>query len=58
MENTTYEFQQYYSDGTSVELIFQENEDIDNCYRFHDLCKRAAVTFGYSPEAVKEVFSN
>ncbi len=56
MENTTYEFQQYCPDGTSVELIFQENEDTDNCYRFHDFCKRAAIAFGYLSETVERVF--
>lgn len=54
-DEVVFKFQQLYSDGSSTEVIFKEHDDI-NIYVFHDLCKRAAVAFGYLPVSVERGF--
>lgn len=56
MKTESYEFRQWCPDGTDVNLTFDEDESLMNCYRFHDFCKRAAIAFGYMPETVEKVF--
>ena len=56
MSSTTYEFREWSEDGTNIDLEFTEDDDIMNCYRFHDLCKRFAIAIGYMPSTVERVF--
>ena len=56
MNSTTYEFRKWNEDGTNVDLEFTVDEDIMNCYCFHDFCKRFALAVGQLPSTVEKVF--
>lgn len=56
MDKVTIEFHEYHSDGTVVNLIFDEDDNEMNCARFHDLCKRFAYAAGYMPETIEKFF--
>lgn len=56
MSKITYDFHEYRDDGTLVELEFVEDDDIMDCNRFHDFCKRFAIAIGYSSNTVERVF--
>ena len=56
MKKIIYEFREYRDDDTSIELEFVEDDDIMDCNRLHDFCKRFAIAIGYNLNTVERIF--